>query len=322
MYLLKANDNFVAPAMDRFRTFEEPAIALMLALVRPGEDVVDAGANIGTHLLPLAVKAAGRCAGGGRGDDAPRGAVFAFEPQPLLHAVLHAQLALLGDGCVAAAVTALKAAAGDGDLAVATVPILSDETQNHAQMSLVDGSAYGRPDSARYRNVSAPVRSIDGVLEEYGRVLGASPTARGRRPVRCPALIKVDVEGMEDAALNGAKKTLRRCPPPALYVENNNHPDAGLARRHCPPELGYVAFHHAFGYADRFGDARAFDDALFKESLKDLTSRNLLCIARWQADRFYDVPGHVSLDLVAGYESIAADMFEPEFLELLARSEP
>ena len=30
MYLLKANDNFVAPAMDRFRTFEEPAIALML----------------------------------------------------------------------------------------------------------------------------------------------------------------------------------------------------------------------------------------------------------------------------------------------------
>jgi hypothetical protein len=86
--------------------------------------------------------------------------------------VLHAQLALLGDGCVAAAVTALKAAAGDGDFAVATVPILSDETQNHAQMSLVDGSAYGRPDSARYRNVSAPVRSIDGVLEEYGRVLG------------------------------------------------------------------------------------------------------------------------------------------------------
>ena len=29
-----------------------------------------------------------------------------------------------------------------------------------------------------------------------------------------------------------------------------------------------------------------------------------------------------SLALVAGYEAIAADMFEPEFLELLARSDP
>ena len=30
-------------------TFEEPALRLMLAVVRPGDVVVDAGANLGAH---------------------------------------------------------------------------------------------------------------------------------------------------------------------------------------------------------------------------------------------------------------------------------
>ena len=87
--------------------------------------------------------------------------------------------------------------------------------QNFAQLSLVDGAEHGRPDSARFKNFTAPVRTIDAVLEERG---GA-----------CPSLVKLDVEGMEDAALRGAARTIRRCRP-SLYVENNVYPDASVAR--------------------------------------------------------------------------------------------
>lgn len=84
---VSAKDLLVSPSLDVFGRFEEPALALMLALVRTGDDVVDVGANIGAHAIPLAEKVAGPCEGAYRGDDEPRrGHLHALEPQATLHA--------------------------------------------------------------------------------------------------------------------------------------------------------------------------------------------------------------------------------------------
>ena len=48
--------SFVGASLEAAGTFEEPALRLMLAVVRPGDVVVDAGANLGAHLVPLAVQ--------------------------------------------------------------------------------------------------------------------------------------------------------------------------------------------------------------------------------------------------------------------------
>lgn len=161
-----------------------------------------------------------------------------------MQALFHAQLALYGDACLASAVTCHRAAAGAADAPAVEVPLLGFSTpQNFAQLSLVEGAFYGRPDRPRYRNHTVPLRSVDSLLEAAAATLGGNDV--GSPPWRCPALVKVDVEGMEDAALAGLAHTVARCgaAPPALYVENNVHPDFTLARDHCP-EARYVAFSH------------------------------------------------------------------------------
>ena len=218
--------------------------------------------------VPLAEKVAGHACGPYVEGEPRRGHVHALEPQATLHALVrrrrrlflrkrrpfaevsvrqvHAQLALHGDACLAASVTALRAAAGAADAPAVEVPLLGSHVpQNFAQLSLVDGAFYGRPDVPRYRNHTVPVRSLDSVLRDAARTLGG--TDAGAPPWRCPALVKVDVEGMEHAALTGLRATLARCwaAPPALYIENNVHPDFALARDHCPDDT-YVAFSHVF----------------------------------------------------------------------------
>jgi len=56
--------------------------AFLKALIKPGDHIIEAGANIGSHTIGLA-KAAGA---GGR--------VYAFEPQPACYSILQAQIAL------------------------------------------------------------------------------------------------------------------------------------------------------------------------------------------------------------------------------------
>jgi FkbM family methyltransferase len=69
-----ANDSFVGRSLDLYGEFSEGEPRLFGAILRPGDTVVEVGANIGAHTLYLA------------GQVGPRGKVFAFEPQrPLFH---------------------------------------------------------------------------------------------------------------------------------------------------------------------------------------------------------------------------------------------
>lgn len=75
-------DGVIGRSLDLYGEFAESENQLMLQLVRPGDTVVDVGANVGTVTLAQA-----------RGVG-PTGIVHAFEPQPFIHRLLTATLTL------------------------------------------------------------------------------------------------------------------------------------------------------------------------------------------------------------------------------------
>lgn len=80
MYL--KGDIYVGRCLERYGEFSELEIAVLLAMVRPDDVVVDAGANVGALTLPLARKVG------------QRGRVLAFEPQSAVFNILCGNVAL------------------------------------------------------------------------------------------------------------------------------------------------------------------------------------------------------------------------------------
>src|SRR5690606_28828206 len=82
--LFNKRDLYVGRSLATYGEFSEAEIGLFRQILRPGGVVVEAGANIGAHTVPLA-----RMVG-------ESGAVVAFEPQRLQFQLLCANLALNG----------------------------------------------------------------------------------------------------------------------------------------------------------------------------------------------------------------------------------
>ncbi len=138
------------------------------------------------------------------------GLVIAFEPQRLVFQCLCANMALNSVTNVQCRQQAVGAAPGE-----IKVPVLDPaQAQNYGALSLEGG----------HLGESTPVVTIDSLN------LG-----------RC-ALIKIDVEGMERAVLDGAAKTIARCLP-LLYVENDRPKKAAELVR-AIDGLGYAMFWH------------------------------------------------------------------------------
>lgn len=74
--IYRPNDLYIGRSLDLYGEFSEAEVSLFRALVKPGQTVLDVGANIGVHTLPLA-----RLVG-------PSGRVLAFEPQRLVFYML------------------------------------------------------------------------------------------------------------------------------------------------------------------------------------------------------------------------------------------
>lgn len=75
-------DAYVGRSLDLYGEYSEAEADILLHLVGPGDVVVEAGANIGGHTVPLARRVG------------PQGMVMAFEPQRVLFQILCANLAL------------------------------------------------------------------------------------------------------------------------------------------------------------------------------------------------------------------------------------
>jgi FkbM family methyltransferase len=144
--------------------------------VKRGDVVVDVGANVGALTIPFA-----RMVG-------PRGAVFAFEPQPFVYYLLCANVALNGLQHVVCHRLALAHEVG---------VTLIKELDYTCPGNFGGFRVY---DNATDAQVPTNVSTID-----------------AWRLNKC-ALIKVDVEGMERMVLRGAYGTIRRLKP-VLWVE-------------------------------------------------------------------------------------------------------
>ncbi|SCA63530.1 Uncharacterized protein SCG7086_AU_00160 [Chlamydiales bacterium SCGC AG-110-P3] len=76
------NDLYIGRSFDRYGEWCESEIDLLTALLKPGDIVLDVGANIGSHTIPLAKAVA------------PSGVVFAIEPQRLCYQMLCGNVAI------------------------------------------------------------------------------------------------------------------------------------------------------------------------------------------------------------------------------------
>ena len=174
-----ADDAIIGPAIER-GAWEEHETALFLAHLRPGDRVVDLGANVGWYSV-LAILAG--CE------------VHAFEPVPAIADVAERNLRRAeqvgkGRGILHRA----AAGAGPGTARIALAP------RNHGDNRVLDGDA-------------PPADLPQAELLEI-RIERVDDHVRG--PVR---LIKVDTQGSEWFALQGAREVLRTSPELALLIE-------------------------------------------------------------------------------------------------------
>ena len=173
------------------RSFWSPEAAVMTALVRSGDQVLDIGAHAGWYTRVLS-KAVG-----------PEGRVYSFEPIPPTFALLSFCVRCLRMRNV---VLFNYAASRESGRAMMTVPEYPTGGENFYQASLVAEAGA----AASLRRVAVELRAVDSVLPASARPI---------------AFIKCDVEGHEAEVLEGAARTIER-DRPALCIEVTGDPDA------------------------------------------------------------------------------------------------
>ena len=156
-------------------------------VLRPGDTFVDIGANFGLVSL-VGAKAVG-----------PTGQAHSFEPQPDLAMMLRNSSAMNGLGQL----TVHEVALSDED----GVMTLQVPEGHSGSASLRRGGDVSPPGDAPGKSVRVQVRKGS----EYFRQQGIGQVR----------IMKIDVEGHEDAVLAGLEPTFRDQPPSAVIFESN-----------------------------------------------------------------------------------------------------
>ena len=170
--------------------FEPAATSVVRRMIRPGDTVLDVGANFGwyTTLFQRLVGDAGK--------------VYAFEPVPAVFARLMENLALNG---MRERVEAVRTAIGEGRGEVA-VHVFDDLPAAHSSLS-----SLGRED---FETFSAPMVDLTSFL--------------GERAVERVDFMKCDVEGSELKVLKGSRGLLASATAPNVLVELNRETAAAF----------------------------------------------------------------------------------------------
>ncbi len=181
--LCNLNDSYMGQAIAKYGECCELESQFLLNLASRGGMVVEVGANMGIHTVPLAQSLAVQ----GR-------KVLAFEPQRVIFQQLCANLAING----LTNVTALPYACGR------EAGVVTFEEPDYRQGGNFGGiSMQASSSPARSSTVLVPCVRVDDVVN-----------------VEHVGLLKVDVEGFELKVLEGSVATIQRCRP-LLYVEND-----------------------------------------------------------------------------------------------------
>jgi FkbM family methyltransferase len=162
------NDKYIGRSLDLYGEYSEAEVELFKFILRPGDVVIDAGANIGALTLPFS-----RLVG-------ETGGVVAFEPQRPMFYMLSGNLAINTIENVAAIQAALGAAAG-------TILVPLARPQAHLNFGGISvGGEVGDP--VRVRTIDSlalhalRLIKIDVEGAELGVIQGAAETIRRRRP--------------------------------------------------------------------------------------------------------------------------------------------
>lgn len=201
-------DAVIERSLRLYGEFAGDEVDSILALLRPGDHVLDLGANIGVHSLAFAQTIG------------PTGRVIAVEPQHYPFQLLSANVTLNQLGQV----LCLRAAVGDSRGAC-TVPRIDPTTRHNAGATTVSTDA---PPSTQGQDI-VPMITVDS--------LGLP---------RCD-LIKVDTEGFEDRVLAGARVTLG-AHRPVVYAEVHDHEKLRRAAAILKPLGYSLALHHTRFY--------------------------------------------------------------------------
>ena len=172
-FLYNTNDEFIGKSLALYGEWSEIEVSLFRQVVRPGDTVLEAGANIGTHTVFLSRQS---------GD---AGRVLAFEPARLTFQLLCANLAL--NECFN--VTAYQAAISDAS-GVAPFPRLDPRSsRNFGDVSLQAGTPGGDTEPVDVCSIDALGLSRLDFLKadiegfEPRLLRGATETLRNLQPV-------------------------------------------------------------------------------------------------------------------------------------------
>jgi FkbM family methyltransferase len=186
--LVNTNDWYMGAAYLKYGECCQTETDFLLQLLKAPGQVIEVGANMGVHTVPLALELARQ----GR-------AMTVFEPQPVIFQQLCANLALNGLMNVNAIPYAIGAQPGVVSFAVPNYRALG----NFGGTEMIAGAVPPATTAA-----SAPMHQV-----------ACFPLDNFVRPGDV-ALIKIDVEGFELGVLQGASRTIETAHP-TLYVEND-----------------------------------------------------------------------------------------------------
>jgi len=197
-------DYYVSDFTRRDGSWEKDHIAIFQKYVKPGDTVLDIGANIGCHAAVLATLVG------------PTGEVHAFEPASFLFRVLEQMRSFNKFEQVRLHNVALSELNGSLVLSLSE----SNPGGNSIQ-STSSGNAEGDDDT--HQTIEAK-RADDFLLGDNGQGL----------PLKSLSLIKMDVEGGEGGVLKGASEVLKRFRPVILMEFS---PNVIRTRGHDPVEM-------------------------------------------------------------------------------------
>lgn len=233
LMLYTVHDIYIGQALDRYGEAFEDELSFLGQAVKPGMTVLDIGSHLGTHAVYFARQVG------------PTGRVLAFEPQPFLHHLLCANLALNGLSWAHPRLCALGAEPG-----VVHVPVL-----DYARPGNYGGLELDPAAPAGAGTVAVPLARVDDL------------------DLAACHFMKIDVEGMEAQVLRGAQDAIRRFRP-LLYVENQRpRNSAGLVSALLALDLRlYWHFTPLWNPANHFRDP--------ENAYPHILSANLLCVPR------------------------------------------
>jgi FkbM family methyltransferase len=172
-FLCNVNDYYIGSSMINYGEWAESQVELFLSIVKEGDVVLDVGANMGSHTIPMS-----RAVG-------DTGQVYAFEPQRLVHQLLCANIAI--NECFNVYVEQSAVSDKNGVVDIPDIPPVHPRF-NYGGVSIgrsVSGSKYAKADLKRIDDLHIErldFLKIDAEGHDLQVMLGAVNAIRKNRP--------------------------------------------------------------------------------------------------------------------------------------------